>query len=311
MNKIYYNQIELLEWNQLCVSVKDMPENILAEASGNVVFLARTFFNGVLKGKVSVCFFLQVLLHEFVHVYQQAILSSRMQRDEFDAYIEKNQNQLEYEASVIAQSLILSKKWKKILGMFFSKKNAGWLGLCCYRNVKPLTWAVDGYASAYIKNGSKHVDQYKKTIETLSKDYPDDLTKMYLDIQTDCKVTGIHETFTVDALGKLLDDLSASVRFKTAFDDGIIERHNNLVRQINKCNDQIKALKMWRDEQLKESSENDMTLLLQVDKEIEDCENQIKKYKDLIKINPNQPVEWNEKSYVVKTDIHAFRGNGK
>ena len=61
MNKIYYNQIELLEWNQLCVSVKDMPENILAEASGNVVFLARNFFNSVLKRNVSVRLLMQRL----------------------------------------------------------------------------------------------------------------------------------------------------------------------------------------------------------------------------------------------------------
>ena len=48
-----------------------------------------------------------------------------MQRGKLDCFIAENQNLLEYEASVIAQSLILTGKWKKILGYFSSKNVAG------------------------------------------------------------------------------------------------------------------------------------------------------------------------------------------
>lgn len=325
MNKISYDQLDQLQWNELCVKVKDLPEKILAKASGNVVFLAKYFLNCVTRGTVPVHFFLLVLLHEFVHVYQQAILASRMQIGMLDDFIAENRNQLEYEASVIAQSLFLTGKWKKFLDCFSSKKCRGGISLCCDRNIKSLAWAVDGYASAYIKNPSKRVNQYKKTIEKLSKDYPDDLTKMYLDIETDCKVTGIHETFTVDALEKLLDDLSSFVSVRTTFDDEIIEQYNSLISQINKCKDQIKSLEIWHDELQKGFSENDANLLLEVEKEIEKNECQInsyekrktkcnyylKKYRNLLKFKPDQTVELSAKIYHVKTDIYAFRGNEK
>ena len=144
MKNISYSLMNQLQWNQLRIQIKDMPENIYAVASGNTISLSRKFMEKMKTGVISRHFFLFVFLHELVHIAQQAILSLKMTRQELNDYVVKNRISLEEDANEIASKLVFSKKRKSLLNLFFDKTKCKSINLCNSMDVPCQYWMVDG-----------------------------------------------------------------------------------------------------------------------------------------------------------------------
>ena len=217
-----------MRWSQLRIQVNNLPDNVYAEASGNIIFFSRKFLNDVKNGVISKSDFFFVFLHELVHVAQQAFFSLKMTKNEFEKYVERNRNALEKEADEIAIGIV-----SKGLALFENARKWNGINLCSYVGLVRQQWMVDG-DGAWMMAGEAKADKVNKRkgnidslIINIDHDFSDKLVEEFV---SDADSAGIHEMFTSDALDNLLshvsvkklNDYSVSKNCRTDFADYII-----------------------------------------------------------------------------------------
>lgn len=212
MKENIFHFIDNLCWNQLRIQVNNLPNNIYAEAAGNIILFSHKFLHDVKKGIISKQYFLFVFIHELVHITQQAILSLKMEKKEFINYIANNRDILEEEANKNAYLLLVSGQWEKLLFSFFSNKK-GSLNLSHYQKDSTLHWMVDGLLAvvgAGEVNSESEIENRKKAINNIIQENSSDETTIdhskandWMDLQASAKSDGIHETYTKDAYNNL------------------------------------------------------------------------------------------------------------
>ena len=220
--------INKIQWNQLRIVIRDdLPENALAGAFGDTIVLSKKLIQMVKNGLISKLSFLFIFLHEIAHIAQQAVAAQKMKKDELNAYLEKERDDLERNANSVAKQLLLNECWKSIVVASKCPGLRDLINLSCYRNVLCQYWMIDGKSSVIalgefnwtseiedrldlLKKIDKEIDKEK---EADSKSYPElakiDCSKAneWVKLQASAKVLGIHETFTVDAFCELFENL--------------------------------------------------------------------------------------------------------
>ena len=200
-----------MRWSQLRIQVNNLPDNVYAEASGNIIFFSREFLNDVKNGVISKPYFFFVFLHELAHVAQQAFLSLEMTKDKLKVFIERERVGLEKEADRVAFIFLATGLWLPLVMKFESSKK---IDLCSCQNGIAQYWIVNWEASRdhfteYGKDKDK-ISHRKEEFEKRAKEMNEpesSLVKSWMDLQSSATMKGAHELFSVTAYRELLNEL--------------------------------------------------------------------------------------------------------
>ena len=215
-----------MRWSQLRIQVNNLPDNVYAEASGNIIFFSREFLNDVKNGVISKPYFFFVFLHELAHVAQQAFLSLKMTKNELENHFERNKNALEKEADEIAVRIMRD-------GLTLIDNAGKWNGvnLCSYVGLVRQQWMVNGnssklkmsenLATTAIKRRKDTYEREKEKLPESLRNIDSNMANSWIDLTTEALSEGIHEKFTYDALLSLQDNMWKSKNWKV--DNRVIE----------------------------------------------------------------------------------------